>query len=112
MVGDRPLRVHVVIDGLGAGGAETLLADLVSGGRDAGLEFAVTALSDRPTNPGADRLRAVGVTPQTLGISGLLSRGDHRAMRARLVATQPDIVHAHLEYSDMFAGLAARRLGL
>jgi glycosyltransferase involved in cell wall biosynthesis len=112
MAGDRPLRVHVVIDGLGAGGAETLLADAVVGGRDAGLDFSVTALADRETNPGADRLRAAGVEPVTLGITGLLSPTDHRAMRARLEETQPDVVHAHLEYSDMFAGVAARRLGL
>src|SRR3954470_6361620 len=106
------MRVHVVIDGLGAGGAETLLADLVAGGREAGLEFSVTALQDRGANPGAERLRALGVEPVTLGISGLFSRSDHRAMRGRLGADRPDIVHAHLEYSDMFAGLAARRLGL
>src|SRR3954470_348579 len=106
------MRVHVVIDGLGAGGAETLLADLVAGGREAGLEFSVTALQDRGANPGAERLRALGVEPVTLGISGLFSRSDHRAMRGRLEADRPDIVHAHLEYSDMFAGLAARRLGL
>jgi glycosyltransferase involved in cell wall biosynthesis len=112
MAGPRPLRVHVVIDGLGAGGAETLLADLVAGGREAGLEFAVTALQDRGENPGADRLRALGVEPVMLGMSALLSREAHRRMRARLAETSPDIVHAHLEYSDMFAGLAARRLGL
>src|SRR3954447_14839194 len=79
-----PLRVHMVIDGLGAGGAETLLADLVAGGREAGLEFDVTALQDRGENPGAERLRALGVEPVTLGITGLLSPADHRAMRARL----------------------------
>src|SRR3954463_11568374 len=110
MAGDRHLRVHLVIDGLGAGGAETLLADLVAGGREAGLEFSVTALQDRGANPGAERLRGAGGEPVTLGSSGLLSRGDHRAMRERLAADRPDVVHAHLEYSDMFAGLAARRL--
>src|SRR4051794_6191860 len=111
MAGDRPLAVHVVIDGLGAGGAETLLADLVAGGREAGLEFSVTALQDRGENPGAERLQALGIEPVTLGVSGLFSRADHRAMRARLEEVRPDVVHAHLEYSDMFAGLAARRLG-
>src|SRR3954453_6705963 len=109
---DRPLRVHRVIDDLGAGGAETLLADLVSGGRAAGMEFSVTALADHAANPGADRLRAIGIDPVTLRISGLLSPRDHRAMRARIEATHPDVIHAHLEYSDMFAGLAARKLGL
>src|SRR4051794_26589790 len=107
-----PLRVHVVIDGLGAGGAETLLADLVAGGREAGLEFSVTALQDRGQNPGAERLRALGVEPVTLGISGLLSRRDHRTMRERLAEDRPDVVHAHLMNSDILGGFAARRLGL
>src|SRR3954463_2840391 len=106
------MRVHVVIDGLGAGGAETLLADLVAGGREAGLEFSVTALQDRGENPGAERLRALGVEPVTLGISGLLSRADHRAMQARLEQTEPDVVPPRLESSDLFAARPARRLGL
>jgi len=112
MPGEHSLHVHVVIDGLGFGGAETLLADLVAGGLEEGLRFSVTALQDRGENQGADRLRALGVEPVTLGIDGLLSRGDHRRMRARLAEVAPDVVHAHLEYSDLYAGRAAHELGL
>ncbi len=107
-----PLHVHVVIDALGWGGAETLLADFVSGARTAQLHVSVSYLASRDGDPAADRLVRRGVEPQLLAIGGLLQPASERIVRAHIAALAPDLVHAHLDYADFFVGRAARRLGL
>lgn len=112
MDADRPLHAHVVVDGLGYGGAETLLGDLAAAAPGAGLRLTVTALGRRRPDPAARRLRALGIDVEVLDIGGLLAPRDHRRLWRRLRAVAPDVLHAHLEYADLFAGVAARRLGL
>ena len=106
------LRVHVVFDALGWGGAETLLADFVAGAQNAALDVSVSYLADRDGSPAAERLRRHGVEPQLLAIAKLLAPASERAVRAAIEASKPDVVHAHLSYADFLAGRAARRLGL
>jgi glycosyltransferase involved in cell wall biosynthesis len=45
-------------------------------------------------------------------IDSLLRRRDRQMVRDHLAATQPDLVHSHLGYSDLLGGLAARSLGI
>lgn len=107
-----PLHVHVIIDALGWGGAEMLLADFVVGAAALDLKVTVAYLQDRDGSAAAERLRACGVTPQLLPIGGLLRPAAHRMVRTHVAALAPDLVHAHLEYADLLAGRAARTLGL
>jgi glycosyltransferase involved in cell wall biosynthesis len=106
----RPLRVLAVIDGLGFGGAEMLLAELAAAGPSAGFELQVAYLREKDGNPAAERLRAVGVEPVHLPIDGLLSRSSFRSVRAGIASLAPDVVHSQLGYSDLLAGAGASRL--
>lgn len=108
----EPLRVHVVIDSMGAGGAELLLADFTAGAEAAGIELSVSFLSRREREPALERLRRLGIEPQPIRVDRLVSAASVRRVRAHLRAVEPDLVHTHLAYSDALGGLAARSLGI
>lgn len=104
------LHVLCLIDRLGWGGAEMLLAELAAAAPAAGLRVSVGYLQDTDGSPAAARLRAVGVVPELIGIERLLSLRSLRRVRRYVAAVQPDVVHAHLGYSDFLGGIAARSL--
>lgn len=106
----RPLRVHVLIDSLGLGGAETLVAEFAVGARAAGVTVSVAYLI--AGGAAIERLRDAGVEPVHVPVRSLLRPRDHEAVRDHLEAVRPDLVHTHLGYSDLLGGLAARRLGI
>jgi glycosyltransferase involved in cell wall biosynthesis len=106
------MRVEVLIDGLGHGGAEALLGDLAAGAEAVGLELGVAYLFDKDGSAAAGRLRARGVDPVHLPTDGLLRPGAMRTVREHLAARRPDVVHTQLSYADVHGGLAARSLGL
>lgn len=106
------LHVLTLIDGLGWGGAEMLLADLVAAAPAAGLRLSVAYLHEREASPAAARLRAVGVVPVPVLIDRLLSVRSVRRVRRHIAELRPDVVHTHLGYSDFLGGLAARSLGI
>lgn len=106
----RDLRVHVLIDWLTRGGAESLLADFAVGARAAGIEVSVAHLHGEAE--GAGRLRELGIDPVRVPINSLLRTADRRAVREHIAAVQPDLVHTHLGYSDLLGGLGARALGI
>jgi glycosyltransferase involved in cell wall biosynthesis len=106
------IRVHALIDSLGCGGAEVLLAEVaeVAGGAD--IALSVGYLYERPRNPVAERLRAVGVQPMPVGARRMASIGSLAAVRRQLAVAQPDVLHTHLSHADVLGGLAARSLGM
>lgn len=107
-----PLHVHVVIDALRHGGAETLLSDFAAGAPAAGLRLTVSFLDADGDGPAADRLRDRGIEPVGLAVRGLVNPRGLRAVRRHVAALRPDLVHTHLNYADLAGGLAARSLGL
>ncbi|HYV15725.1 MAG TPA: glycosyltransferase family 4 protein [Conexibacter sp.] len=107
-----PLRVHVLIDSLTWGGAESLLADLAVGAPAADIELSVGYLQDVDDSPMAPRLRERGVEPQLVGVQRLRDLTVLRRLRRQLRATQPHVVHTHLGSSDLLGTIAARSLGL
>jgi glycosyltransferase involved in cell wall biosynthesis len=106
------LRVHVLIDSLGMGGAEFLLGELADGAPAAGIELSVAYLHERADDRGARRLRERGVEPAHVPVSGLLDPGSHRRVRRHLRVVRPDVLHTQLGTSDFVGGLAARSLGI
>ena len=104
------LHLHVLIDALGWGGAETLLADFVAGAREANMDISVAHLHGLTASAG--RLRELGIEPVRVPIDSLLGRSDRRALREHLAQVGPDLLHTHLGYSDLLGGLAARSLGI
>jgi glycosyltransferase involved in cell wall biosynthesis len=107
-----PIRVHSLINELGFGGAETMLVDLAAAAPELGLELSVTYLHAAESQATAQRLRDHGVEAALVPFRRLASAASHRAVRARIAATRPDIVHTHLRTADIVGGLAARSLGV
>ncbi|HWV85859.1 MAG TPA: glycosyltransferase family 4 protein [Capillimicrobium sp.] len=108
----RPLRVHVLIDSLNWGGAETLLADFAAGAPAAGLDVSVGYLQDVNGSPSAQRLRGAGVEPTLVGVRRLLDAESVLRVRRHLAEVRPDVVHTHLGAADVHGMLAARSLRL
>lgn len=107
-----PLRVFILIDRLGNGGAETILCDLAEVAPDAGLQLDVGTITEPGDSAVARRLRSAGIEPLHLPVQRLLDPRAIRVLRRAMAAQAPDIVHTHLAYADTMGGLAARSLGL
>ena len=101
-----------LIDSLGLGGAEMLLAELATGAASADLRLSVGYLRARDGNPAEARLRTLGVEPQPVPITGLIAPRSVASVRRHIAAVAPDVVHTHLGYSDFLGGLAGRSLGV
>ncbi|MFH1329771.1 MAG: glycosyltransferase, partial [Actinomycetota bacterium] len=107
-----PVRVLYLIDSLGPGGAEHLLAAYLPFLRRAGVIPMVAALQEREGNPVAARIVAQGIPVQELGIRRLRQRGAYARVRRVIAASDPDVVHTQLEFAAVLGIPAARRLGL
>jgi glycosyltransferase involved in cell wall biosynthesis len=108
----REVDVLAVIDHLALGGAEMLLGQFAAAAPRAGIRLRVACLEDGDGNPAAAPLRAAGVEPVNLGVSGRPGRLHVRAVREHIRAVSPDIVHTHLGTADLVGGVAARSLGV
>lgn len=109
-VSGSPLRVLVVIDSLGSGGAEESMLGVLPGLRDAGIQPEVALLRSIAPDREAE-LAARGVPVRVLGgATGPLALA--RALRPVLVAEQPDLVHVTLFTPIMGGALAALGTGV
>lgn len=106
------LRVHALIDTLGVGGAEMVLAEFAAVAQLAGIELSVGYLAEAEVEHAAARLRRAGVQPRRVGIPGHLGPAAFLAVRRQIAQLRPDVVHTHLGYADLLGGLAARSLGI
>ena len=108
----RTLHVLVVIDGLGWGGAEMLLADYVRAVELEDVKVSVAYLREKHGSPAAVRLRDLGVEPIGLDVGALLSPRSLRTVYRHVALLRPDVVHTQLGYSDLLGGLAAGARGV
>jgi glycosyltransferase involved in cell wall biosynthesis len=106
------LRVHAIIDSLGRGGAEFLLADLAAVAPAAGIDLSVAHFEEARPDGAISRLLERGITPTRIPVSSLLDPRDVRSVRRHLRELRPDVVHTHLGTSDWVGGLAARSLAM
>ncbi|WP_320672288.1 glycosyltransferase family 4 protein [Patulibacter defluvii] len=112
-IATRELHVHALIDYLGFGGAEAVLAELAAVAPSVGIRLTVGCLSREHIDGGAGRrIVDAGIAPEYLGTSTLIGRADRARVQAHLERVRPDVLHTHLDYADVLGGLAARRLGL
>lgn len=107
------LRVHVLIDTLATGGAEIVLADLAAAVERNGVSLSVGYLREMAGSPSAQRLRALGIEPQLVGLPrrGLGGHALARVVR-HVRRVRPEVLHTHLGYADVLGGLAGRLLGV
>ncbi|MBU1493043.1 MAG: glycosyltransferase [Actinobacteria bacterium] len=106
------VRVAYVIDSLGHGGAEHLLAAYLRRLPSLGIDPIVIALQDRDGNPTAADIARLGVAVVDLGIERLRQRGAYREVAAAIKAARPDLVHTQLEFANVLGAAAAARMGL
>lgn len=101
------MRVEIVIDSLTWGGAEMLLGDLAAGAHSAGIELGVTHLFAHDENPAAARLRVRGIEPVHVPAARFADPAAVARLRSHLRRRRPDLVHTHLQYSDLLGSLGA-----
>jgi len=108
------VKVMIVIDSLGLGGAENLLAVLAGAAPAAGLDLHVASLT--PSSMGRLALQPVlaeaGLSTSFLDISRLASPGAVPRIARAVRELGADVVHAHLGYSAILAPMAARIAGV
>jgi len=104
--------VHALIDTLGVGGAEIVLAEFAAVAPLGGIELSVGYLIDVDASHSAARLREAGVEPRPTGYPGHIGPAAFLAVRRHIAELRPDLVHTHLGYADLLGGPAARSLGI
>jgi glycosyltransferase involved in cell wall biosynthesis len=104
----RPVRVVHVVEALGLGGLERIVATLVRG---ASPRYAAEVLTLAGGGPVADELRASGARVRALDLRDYYPRSVLRVARA-LVGARAELVHSHGHFAGVAARLAARLVGV
>ena len=105
------IRVLIVIDSLGPGGAERTLRRVVELIDQTVFECKVAVLQVREGNPLADEIRDIGVPVDLVRVDRLRSLPGHARFLRYLLAWRPSIIHSHLEFSHTLGGIYGRLLG-
>jgi glycosyltransferase involved in cell wall biosynthesis len=104
------MKVVHIISGLGIGGAELMLARLISGATEDTQHY-VISLTD--VGPVGNELRAKGVSVHALGVKYTLGIVFALVSLVRLIRQiRPDIVQTWMYHADLVGGLAARAAGV
>lgn len=100
------MRVLFVIDGLGTGGTERSLAEMLPGLRSRGLDVAVACLHAR--SRGVEQsVRSGGISVSI--VSGRTALGRARELVQLIRRDRPDLVHSMIFDANLAARLAAAR---
>src|SRR4051794_26479070 len=110
MDGPGVVHVHALVDGLGLGGAELVLADFAAVAPSVGVRLTIGYLAEQQHDAAWARLRDLGAEPTLVGAGSLLGPADVWRVRRHLAAVRPDLVHTHLKYADVLGGIAAGTL--
>lgn len=102
------MRIALLTNGLGFGGAERVVEALADDLRERG--HAVLVLATTRGGPIAAGLRARGHRVEVLGVSGAWDLRLVQRLGSALRAFRPDVLHSHLAVADI-AAAAVRSLG-
>jgi glycosyltransferase involved in cell wall biosynthesis len=94
---------------MGLGGAQKMVLDLLEG-RGPSVEPSVISLRGGGLSETLDRLKDCGVSYRSLGLTKANPLGIWR-LRQALNEAKIDLLHVHLDYSNIFGIAAARSLG-
>jgi glycosyltransferase involved in cell wall biosynthesis len=106
------LDVLAVIDHLALGGAEMLLGQFAAAAPRAGIALHVACFEHGDGSPAAEPLRAAGIEPVNLKVSGRPGPRHLRALRRHIATVKPAVIHTHLGTADLIGGIAARTFRL
>ena len=110
MTGGSTIRVCHVITGLGLGGAERSLAELVLRLRSHRIESAIVSL--RSGGCIADSLRGLGFGVEEIGIDGPIpSIRAARSLVASIRGRAPDLLQGWMYHGNVAASVASRASG-
>ena len=101
-----------IIDGLGPGGAESLMVPLLSSLKERNVESRVCVLQVKSGNPIGEELRKLGVPVDLLPIKNLRNPLDLFRLVKYIRQHRPDVIHTQLETSDALGTIAARLLNI
>ena len=104
----RPVRVVHVVEAMGLGGLERVVATLVRG---ASSRFTAEVLALAGGGVVADELIAAGATVRALALRDYYPHSVLRVARA-LVVARAELVHTHGHFAGVAARLAARLVGV
>lgn len=104
------MKVLWIIDGLGPGGAESLMVPLLSSLKECNVHSRVCVLQVRSGNPIGDELKKLGVPVDLLPIKNLRNPLDIFRLMNYIRQHKPDVIHTQLETSDALGTIAARLL--
>jgi len=108
----RKYKIVYLIDGLGMGGAERLMAPILKHLSRADFEPYVCALQSKDGNPMADELRALGVPVECLNIKHLRQLNAIPRLTNYLKDIGADLVHTQLEAANILGNISAKLLRL
>ena len=106
----RRVRVLLLIKGLGVGGAERLLVDMLAASDRSRFDYEV-AYAAATQGALAGAVEALGVPVHALGATASADLRWTAALRALLGRGHYDVVHAHLPYTAAFGRLVALSTG-
>ena len=106
------MKVLHVIGGLGTGGAEMQLTNLVTAPRSNAPTCIVVNLLREVENLNVSRLREAGTETHHLGLTGIFNLARTQKRLARLIRSHaPDVVQSWMYYADILSLSAMRRAG-
>jgi len=101
-----PIKILHIATGLGMGGAETSLANLMAFTDRTEFEPRVLSLSD--DQPVGERIRALGIPVDTLGMRpGRIVPADFLRLTRYLRDVKPELVQTWMYHADLLGSLAA-----
>ena len=103
------MKVLQVINGLGTGGAERSLSELLPRLRDRGVEFVIACLSKKPEGVG-NAVEEAGFDVRYVGGGSLVAKA--RAVRTIAMSTGCDLIHTTIFEADLVGRLASLHSGL
>lgn len=94
-------RIVLVVDGLGAGGAEKTVADVAGALTTIGMDTTVIYLQERPNRIGLEACSQRHVSTLFVRITRLWKIREWVAFILSIKRLRPDVLHAHLHYATI-----------
>jgi glycosyltransferase involved in cell wall biosynthesis len=105
------MKITHIITGLGVGGAEVMLRQLLSRMNNSAFDNEVISLTDM--GPVSDQIKALGVPVMALGMRKEMPNPlDVLRLARRLRKSRPDVVQTWMYHADLIGGIAAMLAGV
>lgn len=106
----KKYNIIYLIDGLGWGGAERLMIPILSNIDRQFFSVRVCTFKDKSGIPTADEIRELGIPVDRIPVSQVRDITAPVRIANYLKEMKADLLHAQLEFSTIFGGIAARSL--